>query len=142
MISNVKKALLKTSLVLVAVLMVFSSIPVMAATGGEVAPCAYYMPGPLVFSDSTQYTRSYDGKYMGVEVTPTSSTGNNENLVVSVYVDKTKTTHKYTIKTNGKMHKMDYIPLGNDGGSSVCIELSCSNLNAQITATVVSYSWD
>ena len=141
MVSNVKNVVLKISLVLVAILMVFSCIPVMASTGDEIAPCAYFAPNPFTFSGTTQNTRYYDGKYIGVEVIPTSTTGNNENLVVSVYVDKTNTTHKYTIKTNGKRHKMDYIPLGDDGGSSVCIELSCSNPNAQITATLAAYSW-
>ncbi len=141
MSSNLKRVLLKTSLVMLAVLMVFASIPVKASTGDEIAPCAYYTPGTFTFSTSAQYVRYYDGKYMGVEVIPTSSTGNNETLVVSVYVDKTKTTHKYTIKTDGQRHKFDYIPLGDDGGSSVSIILSCSNSSAQITATLASYSW-
>ena len=62
-------------------------------------------------------------------------------MQLQIYVDKTTTTHKYTIKTNGKNHKMDYIPLGDDGGSSVRIRLTCSNSSAVITATLTSYSW-
>ena len=73
MVSNVKNVVLKISLVLVAILMVFSCIPVMAATGDEIAPCAYFAPNPCTFSGMVQNVQVYDGKYMGVEVNATSN---------------------------------------------------------------------
>lgn len=140
----VKNYLLKMSIIVMTLLMVFPCVPVKASTGNNggnvVSPCGYFSPGPFSFTTWTQNVNLYDGTFMAVEVGATSTVVGQE-ITVEVYVDKTGKTHTYKMIANGLNNKFDYIYLGLSGGSDVAITLECSNPNAVITAKVTSYSW-
>ena len=106
-----------------------------------ISPFTYYDPGTFTFKKNTQITKKYDGTFMAIEAKATSSSGTADTITISVYIVPRNVTKTYTIKTDGKTSKFDYIYLGLSQTADVRINISCSNSSSNITMSLVSYSW-
>lgn len=131
---------LVVTLILSAMLLVSSNF-VYASSNNEISTMSYYGTSTFKFYKSAQRNNYYDGSFMAIEASATSSTGSSETVTISVYISSRKTTKTYTIKTDGTTKKFDYIYLGLGSGSDVRITTSCSNSSAEITMSLTSYSW-
>jgi len=104
---------------------------------------AYWDPDPFTFSNAVNgNTKYYDGDYMALEATATSTAG-----VIPIHIDllvyRTATHHDCTIWSNGNFNKFDWITLGSAGGSSAdCYYyVDSAYASAVNTVDVKSYSW-
>ena len=108
---------------------------------GEYALDSYYNFATFSFvGTSSSILKSFDGTFMAIEATATSSSGQSQDVTISVYIQSRNITKNYTVKSNGTMKKFDYIFLGFSGGSDVAITCSC-NSSDTITMNLTSYSW-
>ena len=103
----------------------------------------YADPDPFTFSsDWNGRTRFFEGDYMALEASATSTAG-----VIPIYIDlyvyATETHHNYTIWTNGNVSKFDWISLGNSGGSysDNYYYVDSAYTGYQHTVKIVTYSW-
>ncbi len=77
----------------------------------SISPCAYYDPSEISFyGKSNSIVDYYDGNFMAIEAFATATDGVSRDVKISVYVNSTNKMRTYTIKTNGKTKKFDYIP--------------------------------
>lgn len=111
-----------------------------ASSNSSISPYAYYDDGIIYFTKSKSITSVYDGTFMAIEFSATSSSNTSEPVTISVYIDNRNKTETFTAYTDGKNYKFDYIYLDPANGSSVRITFSSSSSN-QISARVKSYSW-
>ena len=103
----------------------------------------YADPDPFTFSDyANGATRYYDGDYMALEATATSTAGVIP-IHIDLYVYNTHTHHDCTIWSNGQFNKFDWISLGSKGGSAAdCYYYVDSEYASAVnTVDVKSYSW-
>lgn len=103
----------------------------------------YADPDPFTFSDTwIGTTRYYDGGYMALEASATSTAG-----VIPIYIDlyvyNTSTHHELTVWSNGNNNKFDWISLGSTGGSSAdCYYyVDSAYTGYSHTVDIKSYSW-
>lgn len=137
MITYLKKILI----CLAAILLTFSCFGFTCVQADEPQTCNYYHTGPFNFSGtSNSIAKNYDGTYMAVEATATSSSGASRAVTMYVFIYSRSVTETYTIYTNGTTQKFDYIYLGNEGSSDVVIAFQCSSSDT-ITIEYTSYSW-
>lgn len=117
------------------------SNPVKASTFLSIQPCAYYSTGSFQFTkNSNSLVRNYDGSFMAIEATATSSSGNAYDINISVFISSLGKVNNYTVSSNGIKKKFDYIFLGLSGSSDVSITCSC-NSSDTITMDLITYSW-
>ena len=136
-----RRSILKIAVTLILVIMVLlSSNFVYANTDSEISTMSYYGTDTFTFNGSTNKTYFYDGTFMAIEASATSSTGSSETVTIKVYIINRDVTKTYTIKTDGTTKKFDYIYIGL-GGGDVRNTTSCSNESAAITMSLTSYSW-
>ena len=103
----------------------------------------YADPGPFTFSESEiGSTRYYDGDYMAMEVTGTSTAGVIP-IHIDLYVYNTSTHHDCTIWSNGEFNKFDWISLGTTGGSSAdnYYYVDSEYTGYSHTVDIKTYSW-
>ena len=131
---------LVVTLILTAMLLVSSNFAY-ASSNNEISTMSYYGTDTFIFYSVANKTNFYDGTFMAIEASATSSTGNSETITIKVYIVDRDVTKTYTIKTDGTTKKFDYIYLGLGSGSDVRITTSCSNSSAKITMSLTSYSW-
>lgn len=111
-----------------------------ASSNSPISTYAYYDHGTIHFSKSKSITTRFDGTFMAIEFSATSSSNTSEPVTIKVFIENRNKTETYTAYTDGKNYKFDYIYLGLVNGSSVKITMSCSS-SSQISAHVKSYSW-
>lgn len=117
------------------------STPVKAATLYSIQPYAYYSTGSFKFTGSSNaLTKNYDGTFMAIEATATSSSGNVYDVNISVFISSLGKVKNYTVSSNGSKKKFDFIFLGLSGSSDVSITCSC-NSSDTITMELITYSW-
>lgn len=129
-----------TVLILVfAILFGILCIPI-NVNANEIMPYAYYDPSVISFRGSFNGTSNYyDGNYMAFEATATSSDGASKEIIITVYIESTGTTHRYKTYTDGVARKADYIPVGS--GSRAIISASCADSSVTINLDLKMYSW-
>ena len=110
---------------------------------GNSAQWSYWDPSPFTFKGNhSGTTHYYDGDWMAVEVSATSTAG-----AIAIYIDlfvrRTSQHHTFTIWANGQTGKFDWISLGSAGGSAAnCYYYVDSQYaNATNTVDIKSYSW-
>ena len=110
--------------------------------GDGPATRALFNPSPFTFyGDHNGSTRYYDGLWMAMEVNALAPV--LLPMYLDVYVYNTYTHHELIVWSNGADQKLDWIPLGNTGGSSAdnYYYVDDSNASIPVTVDVRSYSW-
>lgn len=144
------KKIKKLLTVLMTMIMVFSMGTTAFAAGPEeqtnpeipidICP-SYYNPSSISFSGSyMDVSRWYDGSYMAAEITASSSVSSNLTVYITAHITGYGDVN-WDVKTDGVMHKQDWIYLGTTTGRYVYFEYSCSDPNATISLHNTTYSW-
>ena len=110
---------------------------------GNSTQWSYWNPSPFTIQGSFNGdTKYYDGDWMAVEVSATSTAGAIP-IYIDLYVYRTSQHHTFTIWANGQTGKFDWISLGSAGGSSADCYYYVDSQYASATNTVdiKSYSW-
>jgi len=104
---------------------------------------SYWNPGPFTFQgDHNGATNYYDGQWMAVEISATSTAGAIP-IYIDLFVQRTSQHHTFTIWADGTTGKFDWISLGSAGGSAANCYYYVDSQYASATNTVdvKSYSW-
>lgn len=103
----------------------------------------YAEPNPFTFSSEMNgTTRYFDGDYMALEASATSTAGVIP-IHIDMYVYNTETHHDCTIWSNGNLNKFDWISLGSGGGSfsDNYYYVDSAYTGYQHTVQIKTYSW-
>lgn len=100
---------------MLAVSVVSMVVPVKASESSVLS----YFEQQFSFTDSTSFSKGFDGTFIDVRLMATSSAGKNEKVTLEVYVTKIDEIHTYTFYTDGLTKVYEDIYLGLKGGSDV-----------------------
>lgn len=113
-------------------------MPVKASS--DIMPYSYFQNG-FSFKGTTNFVRSYEGRFLDIKVKATASNNNNETITLTVYIDETRNTKSYTFYSDGQYHTYRTIGIGLAGGSSVRFTLTGANPAITINTTMETSSY-
>ncbi len=118
---------------------IFSMYPVEANTIFQT--CSYYDIPTFTFKGtSNSNVEKYDGTFMAIEASATSSSGKTYDVTIHVIIHSIGKEKTYILPSNGSTQKYDYIYIGLSASSNVTIYCTC-DASENISVKLKTYSW-